>query len=57
MLKWALAVFVVAIIAGALGFSGLVPAAGRAAKLLFFLCVPVFVVLLVLGLMAGEALF
>ncbi len=57
MFKWALAVFVVAILAGALGFSGLAPTAGRPAKVLFFLCLPVFVAFVVLGLLAGEALF
>ena len=57
MLKWALVVFFIAIVAGALGFSGLAPGAGRVAKILFFLCLPLFVALLVLGLLAGEALF
>jgi uncharacterized membrane protein YtjA (UPF0391 family) len=57
MLKWALVVFCLAIVAGALGFSGLAPAVGRVAKVLFFLSLPLLVALLILGLMAGEALF
>ena len=57
MLKWALVVFCLAIVAGALGFSGLAPGAGRVAKILFFLSLPLLVALLVLGVLAGEALF
>jgi uncharacterized membrane protein YtjA (UPF0391 family) len=57
MLKWALIFLVISIIAGALGFTGVSAAAGRLSKILFVVALLIFVVLLVLGLMAGEAIF
>ncbi len=57
MLKWALIFFVVSIIAGALGFTGISQAAGGIARILFFIFVVIFVIFLVLGLLAGEAFF
>lgn len=57
MLKWALIFFVVSIIAGALGFSGIASGAAMVAKVLFGIFLVIFVVLLALALMAGEVLF
>ncbi|WP_020176773.1 DUF1328 domain-containing protein [Methyloferula stellata] len=57
MLKWALIFFVVSIIAGALGFTGISEAAGGIARILFFIFVVIFVIFLILGLVAGETLF
>ena len=57
MLKWALIFFVISLIAGALGFTGVSAATGRIPKILFFIFLAIFVVFLVLGLLAGEALF
>jgi uncharacterized membrane protein YtjA (UPF0391 family) len=57
MLKWALIFFVVSVVAGFLGFSGVAAGAATVAKWLFFAALVVFAVLLVLGLLAGEALF
>lgn len=56
MLKWALIFFVVALVAGALGFTRVSSAAAGVAKVLFFVFIAVFVVMLVLGLLAGEAI-
>ena len=53
MLKWALIFLVVALIAGALGFTGVAGAAMGIAKILFFVFLVVFAVFLVLGLMAA----
>ncbi|MEI9964213.1 MAG: DUF1328 domain-containing protein [Caulobacteraceae bacterium] len=50
MLKWAFIFLVIALIAGALGFTGVAGAAMGLAKILFFLCLAVFVIFLVLGL-------
>jgi uncharacterized membrane protein YtjA (UPF0391 family) len=55
MLKWALIFFVVAIIAAAFGFTGIAAGAAGIAKILFFLFVALFVVMLLLGLFAGRA--
>jgi uncharacterized membrane protein YtjA (UPF0391 family) len=57
MLKWALIFLVVSLIACALGFTGVAAGAAQIAKILFGVFLVIFLVLLVLGLMAGEALF
>lgn len=57
MLKWALIFFIVSLVAGALGFTGISEATGGIARILFFIFVVIFLIFLVLGLMAGEALF
>ena len=57
MLKWALGFFVISIIAGALGFSGIAAGSARIAKILFGIFIVIFLVLLVLGLAEVEAIF
>jgi uncharacterized membrane protein YtjA (UPF0391 family) len=57
MLKWALIFFIIAIVAGLFGFTGIAAGAATIAKWLFFIAVAIFVIFLVLGLIAGEALF
>jgi uncharacterized membrane protein YtjA (UPF0391 family) len=60
MLKWAFIFLVVAVVAGVLGFSGVARASGMIAGVLFFVAILFFVVfvgVLVLALMAGEAIF
>lgn len=57
MLKWALIFLVVSVIAGALGFTGVAAGTAQIAKILFGIFLAIFVILLVLGLMAGEAIF
>lgn len=52
MLYWALVFFIVAIIAGVLGFGVVAGAAAAVARVFFF----VFVVLLLVSLIAGRAL-
>ncbi len=54
MLKWALIFAVVALIAGALGFSGLAGASAGIAKLLFGLFVIGFLIFLALGVFVGK---
>jgi uncharacterized membrane protein YtjA (UPF0391 family) len=56
MLKWALIFFLVAIVAGALGFTNIAAGAATIAKVLFGIFIVIFLIFLVLGLMAGEAL-
>ena len=55
MLKWAIIFLVAGLILGALGFGGVGGAFVGVAKILFFVAIAVFVVLLVMGLMAGKA--
>jgi uncharacterized membrane protein YtjA (UPF0391 family) len=49
MLRWALAFFIVALIAAVFGFAGIAVAAAGIAKLLFF----IFVVLFLIALLGG----
>ena len=55
MLKWAFIFLVVGLVLGVLGFGGIGGAFVGLAKVLFFIAVTVFVILLVLGLLAGKA--
>lgn len=49
MLRWAAIFFITAIIAAALGFSGIAGAAAGIAKILFFVFLAVFLLSLILG--------
>jgi uncharacterized membrane protein YtjA (UPF0391 family) len=50
MIKWALIFLIVGLIAGVLGFTGVAGASFAIAKLLFFVAILIFVILLALGL-------
>jgi uncharacterized membrane protein YtjA (UPF0391 family) len=54
MLRWALIFLVIALIAGALGFTGVAGASIAIAKTLFYIFLVVFLVLLVAGLVIGK---
>jgi uncharacterized membrane protein YtjA (UPF0391 family) len=51
MLRWALAFFIIALIAAVLGFGGIAVAAAGIAKILFFIFLALFLVALLSGLM------
>lgn len=55
MLKWAVIFLVIGLVLGALGFGGVGGAFVGIAKFLFFVAIAIFVVLLVIGAMAGKA--
>jgi uncharacterized membrane protein YtjA (UPF0391 family) len=57
MLKWALIFLVISLVAGALGFNGVARGASSIAKILFGIFLAIFIILLILALLAGEALF
>jgi len=57
VLKWALIFFVISVVAGLFGFTGISAGSAQIAKWLFFIAIAVFAIFLVLGLMAGELLF
>ena len=57
MIKWAIIFFVISVIAGFFGFTGVASGARRIAKVLFFLAVIAFLVVLVFGVMLGKLLF
>jgi uncharacterized membrane protein YtjA (UPF0391 family) len=50
ILKWALIFFLVSIVAGVLGFTGISEASADIARFLFYVFVVIFLVLLILGL-------
>ncbi len=54
MLRWALIFLVVALIAGALGFTGIAGASIAIAKTLFFIFLVIFAVLLIAGLTVAR---
>jgi uncharacterized membrane protein YtjA (UPF0391 family) len=56
MLRWALIFLVVGLIAGLLGFTTVAGASIAIAKILFFIFMVIFLVLLVLGLTAARKL-
>ena len=57
MVKLALFFLVVSLIAALFGFTGISAASADIARILFFIAIVIFVVLLVAGLMAGSTLF
>jgi uncharacterized membrane protein YtjA (UPF0391 family) len=57
MLRLALFFLVISLVAALFGFTGLSVASAEIARVLFFIAIVVFVVLLVAGLMAGSTLF
>lgn len=57
MLKWALIFFVISVIAGGLGFTGISAASGGIAKILFFIALAIFIIFLILAFVAGEIVF
>jgi len=56
MLRWALLFLVVGLIAGLLGFTGIAGASFAVAKILFFIFIAIFLVLLIAGVSAGRRL-
>jgi len=57
MLRLALFFLVVSIVAAIFGFGGIAAASASLARILFFIAIVVFVVLLIAGLMAGSTLW
>ncbi len=54
VLKLALLFFVVSLVAGVFGFSGVSSATAGVAKVLFFIAVAIFVIFIALALFAGS---
>jgi uncharacterized membrane protein YtjA (UPF0391 family) len=55
LLKWALIFFLVSVIAAVFGFTDVSAASADIARILFYIFVVIFLVLLVLGLMAARS--
>lgn len=56
MLKWALIFFLISLVAGVMGFTGIAVGAAEIAKVLFFIAVTLFVIFLAIALLAGRTL-
>ena len=56
MLRWALIFFIVSIVAGVFGFTGIAAGSVAIAKTLFFLAIALFAVFLIAGLTIGRAI-
>lgn len=56
MLKLALFFLIVSLIAGVFGFSGISAASAGMAKILFFIAITIFVVVLLIGLFTARSL-
>jgi uncharacterized membrane protein YtjA (UPF0391 family) len=57
MLKWALIFFLISVVAAVFGFTNVAAGAQSIAKLLFFLFLVLFLIVLVFGVIAGQTLF
>lgn len=57
MLKWALIFFLISLIAGFFGFTGVASGARTIAKILFFIAVAIFLIILVFGVLLGVLVF
>jgi uncharacterized membrane protein YtjA (UPF0391 family) len=57
VLKWAIFFFVVSVIAGLVGFTNIAAGARTIAKVLFFIALTLFVIVLVFGVLLGVLVF
>ena len=57
MIKWAIIFFVISVIAGFFGFTGVASGARTLAKVLFFIGIIVFLVILIFGVFLGTLVF
>jgi uncharacterized membrane protein YtjA (UPF0391 family) len=57
MIKWAIIFFVISIIAGFFGFTGVASGARSIAKALFFIAVVIFLIVLIFGVLLGKLVF
>jgi uncharacterized membrane protein YtjA (UPF0391 family) len=57
MLKWAAIFFVISLIAGILGFTNVAAGARGIAKILFFIAIAIFAIILIFGVFLGVLVF
>ena len=57
LLKWALICLLVSLVAGAFGYTGLARGAAQISKILFFIFLVLFIVILILAISAGQLIF
>ena len=57
MIKWAIIFFIISLIAGVFGFTGVAQGARSIAKVLFFIALAIFLIVLVFGVLLGVLVF
>ncbi|CAI10088.1 hypothetical protein ebA6959 [Aromatoleum aromaticum EbN1] len=57
MIKWAIIFFVISVIAGLLGFTGVAAGAAGIARVLFYIALAIFLIVLVFGVLLGVLVF
>ncbi len=57
MLKWAIIFFIVSLVAGYFGFTGVASGAKSIAKVLFVISIVIFLIVLVFGVFLGTLVF
>ena len=57
MLKWAAIFFVISVIAGVFGFTNIAAGTRSIAKVLFFIALAIFLIVLVFGVLLGVLVF
>ncbi len=57
MLKWAIIFFLISVVAAFFGFTNVAAGAQSIARLLFFLFLVLFLIVLIFGVIAGKTLF
>lgn len=57
MIEWAIILFVVSVVAGWFGFTGVATGARTAAKIIFAIAVILFLIVLVFGVFLGMLVF
>lgn len=57
MLKWAIIFFIISVIAGFLGFTDIAVGAKSIAKVLFYVALVIFIIVLIFGVLLGKLVF
>ena len=57
MIKWAIIFFIISLVAGFFGFTGVAGGARSIAKVLFFIAIAIFLIVLVFGVFMGVLVF
>ena len=57
MLKWAIIFLIISLVAGFLGFTDVAAGARGIAKILFFIFIAIFLVILIFGVLLGKLVF
>jgi uncharacterized membrane protein YtjA (UPF0391 family) len=57
MIKWAIIFFVISLVAGFFGFTGVAEGSRTIAKVLFFIAVVIFLIVLIFGVLLGLLVF